>query len=169
MCNERIRSLVENIDEYLNAFIRINPYNGPSLYFHNRVIAIRRSAPLDLLKGCNWFIEYLYSLLACWGMHRMDGGARMLDFASFSVAVNNIINRTLALQFIQLENIQQQHIDLLCNVFNEETVMQTNPRLVGNSKLFHHLFPDLIPPIDNTNTLWFFDNLMVQRVMFSDL
>ena len=158
MCIGRINQLVEQFTTYLNSFIERSPYEGPSIYFHERVISLRRSAPLDKLLQCNWFIEYLYSVLVSWGMHRMDGGARLKPFTDFAREVRGIGQRIVSLAFIQLGEVQTTHINILCEVLQEQTVMVTTPRLVGNSKVFHHLLPDLVPPIDNANTLWFFEN-----------
>lgn len=157
MCDESVNLLIQNFNQYLEYFKESNPYYGPSLYFHDKIIEIRRTNQLDTLIEDDRFIEYLYSLLACWGMHRMTGGPHLKDFPEFSTIVRNIGRRTLTLQDVQLGNIQQQHIDLLCQVLNDETIMQSKPKIVGNSKLYHHLFPDLVPPIDKANTLWFFE------------
>ena len=62
------------------------------------------------------------------------------------------------LEIVQLGEVESIHIRTLMEVLQEHTVMATMPRLVGNSKLLHHLLPDLVPPIDNRNTLWFFGN-----------
>ncbi|ODS39870.1 hypothetical protein BEH94_00110 [Candidatus Altiarchaeales archaeon WOR_SM1_SCG] len=37
------------------------------------------------------------------------------------------------------------------------TIMASSKKIVGNSKLYHHILPDLIPPIDGGHTLRFFE------------
>ena len=45
---------------------------------------------------------------------------------------------------------------LLRTLFEKLKTMASGSRLVGNSKVIHHLLPDLVPPIDRTHTLKFF-------------
>ncbi len=42
-----------------------------------------------------------------------------------------------------------------CDLFRAINVMTTGTSIVGNSKVFHHLLPNIVPPIDRRYTLKF--------------
>lgn len=44
----------------------------------------------------------------------------------------------------------------LAILYENLKVMESKAKLVGVSKVLHHLLPDLVPPVDRTHTLKFF-------------
>jgi hypothetical protein len=158
MCQAKIDSLVENINHYLEIFSQRNQYGGPSIYFHNRIIDVLQRTPIDRLLNSLWFSEYIYSVLVSWGMHRMDGGAQLKDFPLFHNVITNFIQNLIPISHLTITELTETHFETIVNLFDNNSVMRTTPRLVGNSKTMHHILPNLIPPIDNKSTLWFFNN-----------
>ena len=68
----RVTQLCENFGQYLEFFENSDPFVGPSVYFHNKTIAIRKRC--DTVRGtlqCDEFFDFLYATLTAWGMHRM--------------------------------------------------------------------------------------------------
>lgn len=152
MSADEVTKFIENFHVYLDFFSKNNPFSGPSHYFHSRVISLRRSEPLYQLLQSDIFIELLYATLVSWGMHRMDRGARMKSFEEFRRAVRGMGSVVQSLQNTTLADLSESVINLLLQAFDGYTVMHSNPKLVGNAKVLHHLLPDLVPPIDkNTN------------------
>lgn len=49
----------------------------------------------------------------------------------------------------------------LRDVFLNLKVMESNARLVGNSKALHHLLPELVPPVDRQYTVKFFTEIKI--------
>lgn len=157
MCQDRINSLVGNMNNYLQIFSQRNQYGGPSVYFHNRIIEILQRTPIDRLLNSLWFSEYIYSVLVAWGMHRMDGGAQLKDFSDFHNVITNFIQNLIPISHLTITELTGNNFTTIVDLFDHNSVMRTNPKLVGNSKALHHILPNLIPPIDNRSTLWFFD------------
>lgn len=149
MSDDKLTDIVNKFQEYLDYFKLHHPFRGPSIYFHEKVIALRRQQSLSQLVQSEPFIEYLYAVLTAWGMHRMDGGSQLEPFGKFWDAVKGLSDIAMPLQDRKLSQLDKNALDCLCHAMKEYTVMKSKPRLVGNSKVLHHLLPDLVPPIDS--------------------
>jgi hypothetical protein len=160
--SERIEDLIGGFQGYLDYFTKNLKFSGPSIYFHLRTIqAIRTTSNYSELLGNVHFCEYLYATLASWGMHRMGkGGAKMVDFDQFKDSVKRVTKLCTAARSYRLGKLNDIHAgdvkSYLSEIFDNLVVMKSGARLVGNSKLMHHLLPDLVPPIDREHTLSFF-------------
>jgi hypothetical protein len=146
---------------YLDFFYQNETFIGPSIYFHKRVInLIRTNSLLSLLEN-EHFIEYIYATLASWGMHRMgEGGSKMRDFAEFKQSIISSSDMFLELGKLRLDTLTEDNkkhaFSLLGQLFTSLRVMESDSNLVGNSKVIHHILPDLVPPIDRQYTIRFF-------------
>ena len=133
---------------------------GPSIYFYEKVYSIRKkSKNISLFLDDDKNIEYLYSTLLAWDMD--SRGAKMKYFTEFKKSIiyniksfKNIEDISTNLLNVQLNTINEY----LKNVYKNIDIMYTNSKLVSTSKLLHFLFPDLIMPMDRTNTLKYFYN-----------
>lgn len=131
---------------------------GPSLYFYKRLNSLRNDAVnISEFINNNYNVEIIYATLVAWDMD--SRGAKMKYYDEFR---ENLIS-CLA-HFIQIEEYHnndnpyanfQQIIELLKNTYENLNLMETNGRLVSNSKLLHFLFPKLCMPMDRTNTLMY--------------
>jgi hypothetical protein len=72
---ERVTRLSQNFTEYLEFFGSSDNFVGPSVYFHNKALAIRRmhGTVKETLRSDDFF-DCLYATLTAWGMHRMGPG-----------------------------------------------------------------------------------------------
>jgi len=135
-------------------------FDGPSAYFYLKVIKRVRSSGKDYIKlfEDKRFIEYLYATLCSWGIHRMDRNTRMADFDDFEKNINNQKSRFERLKNKDLVKDLYKCEGEIKNLFKELTVMKRAgaPKLVANSKIMHYLLPNLIPPIDKGNSVYFF-------------
>lgn len=177
--------IIRYIHDHLNAdlieqsyekFRSLNLWGGPSLDFHRMTISrLRQQQQLadfsyvSLLQNEDFLLP-LYGTLATWGLHRMGARRRMIRFDVFKEQVRsmadllNDVARTTLSDF-SLEQISCRRKEIL-SLFKgpriteipEETQQDNNsvPILVANSKLLHHLHPDLFPPIDRMYIVRYF-------------
>ena len=158
-----IKEKTEKIEQIISTIeTRISDINdkyrkGPDLYFYRKIIKLRsiyKSIKTFLYKKEN--IEALYATLLSWDMNCRR--ARMKYYNEFE---NNIINCLSC--FLTIENLSKKNfINLsLLNIalrksYNGLNVMFTKSKFVSNAKILHFLFPELLMPMDGTNTLMYF-------------
>ncbi len=157
---ENIKELIERKGKFLqySEYIK-EKFGGPSSYFYIKTIKNIRNSEYETLFSNDSFLEYLYATLATWGMHRSGKNTRMADFEKFkdSIVSNKYYFLELSeekLRDVDIENINKNLIE----IFNNVCVMSRKnaPKLVANSKIMHFLLPDLIPPMDKGNVIFFF-------------
>ena len=157
-----IVSLVNNFIPCLNYFNDNIKFSGPSTYFHKKTIdKIRTVQDYKALLADDYFIELVYATLVSWGMHTMGPrGALMGDFDVFRQSITVARDQLLELHQYNLHTLTEYELNyinpLLKTIFRKIKIMASRSSLVGNSKVMHHLLPDLVPPIDGTHTLKFF-------------
>lgn len=161
---ERINLLSRDKDsfkKYVDFYYSNEIFFGPSVYFHNKVINLIRNSDYGVLLEDERFIEYVYATLASWGMHRMGPkGSKMRDFEGFAQSILSTKSLFLRLKKYRLDAVTEQNkgdvFEVLERLFKNLRIMQSGSNLVGNSKVIHHLLPDLVPPIDRQYTIRFF-------------
>jgi len=87
----------------------------------------------------------------------MDGGAKLVEHDVFKKRILHERDRFLELSMENIQNIDEKVLEKLKKLYEDFTIMASSKKIVGNSKLFHHILPNLIPPIDGGHTLPFFD------------
>lgn len=147
---EKVREILANSEKYHDAYYKAETFRGPSLYFHRRAFATRHP-PVSFTH-----LEYVYATLASWGMHRMGrGGSKMQSFDTFSQSVEPLNDRIAEAQSFDFHEMDDIKWAVLKEIFQGVKVMASGTSLVGNSKVMHHMLPNVIPPIDREYTLWF--------------
>ena len=124
-------------------------HRGPSLHFHRRALEARRDHDFAL------FSDSVYAMLASWGMHRMDRGARMADFEIFLASLHVVWAKAAALEGKTPGMLNEIDWANLKGIFLEIRCMDSKASIVGNTKVMAHLLPELVPPIDRKYTLKF--------------
>jgi len=157
---DRLEELCANFELYLTRFDELNPFTGPSVYFHLRTLERLRQIGLSTALEDKLFFEYLYATLASWGMHRMGPtGAKLVEFTDFVETLKSQKDPVISLQNIKLTQLTEQAlqaiIDKLWNILSNLRVSISETQLIAGSKTLHHLLPDLTPPIDRAHTLKF--------------
>lgn len=146
----KVRDILANAEKYHQAYYKAETFRGPSLYFHQRAIETRQS-PTSLIH-----LEYVYATLSAWGMHRMGkGGSKMQSFDTFRRSVEQIQDALSEAQQFDFREMNNQKWLLLEQIFRGINVMASGTSLVGNSKVMHHMLPNIVPPIDREYTLWY--------------
>lgn len=148
--DDKVREILANAEKYHDAYYKAETFRGPSLYFHERALATRYD-PASLPH-----LEYVYATLASWGMHRMGrGGSKMRSFEVLSQSVEALKGRIAEAQTFDFREMSEIKWAILKEIFSGVKVMASGTTLVGNSKVMHHMLPNVIPPIDREYTLWF--------------
>src|SRR4030042_6848658 len=146
----KVREILVYAENYHDAYYKTEIFHGPSLYFHQRALATR-NPPVSTTH-----LEYVYATLASWGMHRMGrGGSKMQSFDNFSQSVEPLNDKIAEAQTFDFRAMSEIKWAILREIFCGVKVMASGTTLVGNSKVMHHMLPNVIPPIDREYTLWF--------------
>ena len=158
---KNIQLLTSNFNKYLDDYYSKElGFPNTSCYFHMKVISIIRASKYEDLFDKTSFFEYIYATLATWGMDRLGGGPRLVKFDEFSNQIVNNKERFIELSKFKLNEIKDSEqefiIKKLAILFDNLKIMLNEKKLVGVSKLIHHLLPDLVPPIDGKYTLSLF-------------
>lgn len=157
MISNRRRTL-EAVTEIITskiAQINVAYRGGPSFYFYHRILDLRRQQrTVGAFLASNTCIEILYATLVSWDMN--GRGAVMKDYDDFRNNLQGNVDyfqavETVADGFTWENRLPVVHA--LSNLYDRLSLMQTNGRLVSNSKVLHFVFPTLCPPMDKTSTL----------------
>jgi len=164
LIEERLETLTESKEKfeyYVSSYYgRKTDFPKSSYHFHRRVLEfIRRHQHEEFFTNEN-FLDLVYATLATWGMDRMDGAARLVDFDIFRNSIKDNLTilqelRARKLSIIDDKNKEQIKIELAI-LYESLKVMESKAKLVGVSKALHHLLPELVPPVDRKHTLEFF-------------
>ena len=155
----RIEKLCRGFETYVR--VGESKYTGPSKHFHVRAVERFQALDSSVLKAARdeRFLELVYATLVSWGMHDMRS-ARMPDFDSFTEGAKTWAPEIDELSHYEISNLSHedtiQVMDKLWPLIVKLPGSVTKSKLVGNSKLLHHLLPKLVPPIDRANTGTFF-------------
>ena len=157
---DRLEELCANFEFYLARFDELNPFTGPSVYFHLKTLERLKQIGLPAAFEDKLFLEYLYATLASWGMHRMGPtGAKLVEFTDFVRTLKSQKDEIISLQNIKLTQLTKEELqpvtDKLWSILSNLKVSISETQLVAGSKTLHHLLPDLMPPIDRAHTLRF--------------
>ena len=77
----------------------------------------------------------------------------MCEFADFLITVERLEKRIFRAQALTPEVIDEAGWELLKEIFLGLRIMASKTLLVGNSKVMHHMIPNVVPPIDREYTL----------------
>ena len=156
----RIKELCDNFEFYLRRFDELNPFTGPSVYFHLKTLGRLNSLGLSKALEDRLFFEYLYATLASWGMHRMGPkGAKLVEFADFMETLQRQKSKILNLRRVKLTQVREEELNRIMNrlweILSNLRISSSETQLIAGSKALHHLLPHLLPPIDRQHTLRF--------------
>jgi len=144
----KIIDILENAEKYHSDYYKAETFHGPSLYFHQRALETRQN-PSSMTH-----LEYVYATLSSWGMHRMGpGGSKMQRFKTFHSSIQSLQIRIAEAQNFNLRKMSDHNWATIEEIFKGIKVMASGTSLVGNSKVMHHMLPNIVPPIDREYTL----------------
>ncbi len=153
----KFRAIVDTISTRIKE-INARYRKGPSLYFYKRVTSLRKGHnSVKSFLSDNQALEILYATLVSWDMN--SRGARMKYFDDFKDSLLLAEGELCELEKCALNfdpRSTQRLLPCLRKAFSELNLMETDGRLVSNSKCLHFLFPSVCMPMDRTNTLKYF-------------
>ena len=94
------------------------------------------------------------------------GGQKCETFLPFQESMVYLAGDIAIAKEYNLQDMDEQKWGVLRKIFEEIKIMETPIHLVGNSKVMHHILPNLIPPIDREYTLWYLIGNMTIRNEF---
>ncbi len=161
--DQKKEELINNMEKYHKFFYERNVFRGPSYHFHKRALESEGDEK----------IEMVYAVLVSWGMHRMGpNGAKMKDYDEFHKSMKHLVTQIEHIKKIvsQKGTVQQTFYDIsddLQRIYNNVDVMESDVKIVGNSKVLAHYLPEILSPIDRQYTLNFLTG-NVDRTNFSE-
>ncbi|MFC9250414.1 hypothetical protein [Amycolatopsis thailandensis] len=160
--NQNIEDLVAGFAGWVEAFEARQGFAGPSRYFHDKAIELRRGyREASALLADVRFLEYVYAVLPSWGMHRMGPQkAKVAEFGEIVAALRQSEAEIVELWPFDITTLSEpdamRAAELAWCVIERVRVSRSGTQIVAGSKFLHHLLPDLIPPIDRAHTFRFF-------------
>jgi len=154
----RIEELCRNTQMYLNVFKNACPFNSRQLRLHVQTINLRRELGNvgTALRNDN-FITSLWKTLEAWGLNAR--GSRLLPLEKFRQVLLDYEGDIVRWDGIRIDNaslLLEEVAQDLWELIDEVRVSESGNPIVSGSKAFHHLLPELIPPIDREYTRPFF-------------
>lgn len=158
--DRRVNDLCCDFSYYMGKFDTYNPFTGPALNFHIRTIKrLRECGALAIAFQDNLFFEYLYDTLIAWGLNKRR--SNLVDFETFRSSLQNQKSEIENLEHCRLTGLSEGDLDVVADslwqILASLKISTTKTKLIANSKALHHLLPQLMPPIDRSYTLKFFD------------
>ncbi len=123
---------------------------GPTLYFYRKLLNARRRARdiKDFVNDhCN--LELCYCVLGLWGMNTRR--ARLKSFEAFCQSIDKARDNLIVVESA-FEQGNDQRGQALDSAYEALDVMETNCKLIANTKLGHSFFPQWLMPADGENT-----------------
>jgi len=129
---------------------------GDDLKFYRELITQHRNtADLNTLIDLEAFLKKVYATLEKWDMNKR--GARLVDLQTVCNSIRFHRENLNVLYKYRLEMLSkddfQKVLQLLKILFCGLRIMETKRRIVGVSKALHFLLPDLVIPVDSSNTM----------------
>jgi hypothetical protein len=77
----------------------------------------------------------------------------MRSFDTFQKSIERLQSKIQDAQSFEISEMTQRQWSVLREIFRGIDVMASGTSLVGNSKVMHHMVPNIVPPIDREYTL----------------
>jgi len=162
--SQQTKDLIARFDNYTSrfeeAFSRDKTFGGPSLYFHFQCIKKYSCVPLEAKFRDERFFEYIYAVLASWGMHRMGTDTRLRSYHEFKreiISQRDRLSEIASFQIWKLDPSSSHRVlATLQVVLDAMKISKSSAHLVANTKVLHHILPELVPPVDRSYTLAYF-------------
>jgi len=155
-----IKKLIDNFEYYLKLSekaIGLNTSWREGVAEHIKVIdMIRKTDNYETLIKTDHFLKAVHTTLRKWGLDQRR--AKIKKFDDFKENILKNVNAIASLKNFELERLTDLNSikGEIISLFNNLNVMESNAKLVSVSKTLAHFIPDLIPPMDMENILYFF-------------
>ena len=162
--SQQTKDLIARFDNYIScfeeAFSRDETFGGPSLYFHFQCIKKYSCVSLEAKLRDERFFEYVYAVLASWGMHRTGTATQLRSYHEFKKEIISQRDRLFEIASFQIWKLDlsssPQVLATLQVILDTMKISKSSAHLVANTKVLHHILPELVPPVDRRHTLAYF-------------
>lgn len=168
---KRVEEINKNFEDYWKHYDNNSIFSGPSTYFHDKTISLLKDEGLRNIFNNDQFFEYLYATLASWGLHRMgDTDTKLCDFEKFKQSIKSQKEDILTLKDKKITELKSDSeidevISDLQSIIDNIKIGVGKTKVIYNTKMLHHLLPELLPPIDRQYTLkFFYDNKRLANI-----
>jgi hypothetical protein len=133
---------------------------GHDLEYYRQIIEMHRiKKDLNYLLNDNMIYPLLHKTLEKWNMNQQ--GAKLASVDTIQKSILSQRHNLVKLYNYQLHSLNKKQVfsevlPMISNVFHNLKIMASQSKLVGVSKALHFLLPDLVTPVDNKYTLFFF-------------
>lgn len=153
---DRIQKLCAGFEQYVAYYDDHIPFRRKGqLEFHVSTIQRRRShGSVAAAIRDDAFLCYLWKTLRAWGLNRPGP---LVPPHEFRRGVEQHLHRFALLEPLSIESILPPDIgEQVWSLIEAVPVKYSQNKVVSGSKAFHHLLPDLVPPMDRKYTRVFF-------------
>ena len=155
---ERINDLCQNIRIYLGFFEKSCPFNQEQRRLHVQTINLRLAiGDVGAALRNNNFMTSLWRTLKAWGLNAR--AASLLSFEKFRETILENEDEILKWEDKRIDdkNLMLEEVaEGLWKLIDRVRVSEAYNPIVSGSKTFHHILPELVPPIDREYTRPFF-------------
>lgn len=141
------------------------------LEYYRQIIDMHRTKKdLNYLLDDNKIYPLLHKTLEKWNMNQREAKLASVDTIKSSILSqrHNLLNLyNYKLHYLNKKQIFSEILPVISMVFRNLDIMVSQSRLVGVSKALHFLLPDLVMPIDNKFTLFFFKKFSAKDKEFN--
>lgn len=156
--SKQIDELCRNVDLYLDYFEKSCPFGLEQLRLHLQTVNLRyKLGSVSAAVTNDKFIRSLWKTLIAWGLNAR--GARLLSLEEFREVLLKNKDKISAWEDKRIDETNLAVEDVaegLWELINHVRVSRAYNPIVSGSKTFHHLLPELVPPIDREYTRPFF-------------
>lgn len=156
---KRLEDLMFNFNDYLNNFhdnILFRKYG--QFEFHVATIEKRKEMADALTAVSNPdFIKLLWDVLRSWGIG--SRGSHLVGFAEFMASFEESLEDYIELDDMKIDEnfgTEENVVKKIYSLIDSLSIVTNKTKLVPCSKALHHIFPELIVPMDRTYTQLFF-------------
>jgi len=156
---EQISELCGSFREFVEYYDLHTPFRIPGqLEYHRRTIERRRL--LGSVRAAvqdREFVEFLWKTLDKWGMNSRS--ARLVSVNELWDSLKQNVNTFESLERFRIDDVsldKTRTADQIWDIIQRVHVTPSANKVVSGTKTMHHLFPDLIPPMDRQYSRVFF-------------
>ena len=154
-----VSHLIKDFALFLDEFLRDPPFSRPEqLENHLQTIRLRRQlgTASDAIAS-DEFLTSLHRTLQAWGIGKR--GSNLVQIEQFVDAIRMKEDEIALLDGISLDERTFKVANLadkLWNITSNLGIVTNNATVVSGTKALHHIYPDLIVPVDRAYTQKFF-------------
>lgn len=156
---KRLEELMFNFEDYLSYFHDNIPFRKYGQFeYHIAAIEMRKEMSDALTAVSNPdFIKMLWDVLRSWGIG--SRGSNLVRFTDFMASFGESLEDYIELDNMKIDEYigtEEVVVKKIYSLIDSLSIVTNKTKLVPCSKALHHIFPELIVPMDRRYTQVFF-------------